>query len=67
MVREITSRTTAVSRVDKQFNLAILTLLVGENGAGKASFLALVQVLLDMTIQRHWWRHAEFQKKPILI
>ena len=54
-------KTTVVFRQQQTARLAPVTLLVGENSTGKTSFLAMIQVLLDITCNNNI---PDFKKSP---
>ncbi len=58
---EITLENYRCFRERQVARLAPLTLLVGENSAGKTSFMAMIQVLLDMTYNTNT---PNFKKNP---
>ena len=58
---EITLENYRCFRERQTVRLAPLTLLVGENSAGKTSFMAMIQVLLDMTYNSNT---PNFKKSP---
>ena len=60
-MHEITLENYRCFREQQTARIAPLTLLVGENSAGKTSFLAIIQVLLDMTYNANT---PNFKKSP---
>ena len=64
MLNEITLENFRCFREQQTARLAPLTLLVGENSAGKTSFLALIQVLLDITHNPFAIGLPNFKKSP---
>ena len=64
MLNEITLKNFRCFRDQQTARLAPLTLLVGENSAGKTSFLALIQVLLELTLDAYRNPVPNFKKSP---